>query len=279
MARSIYSMKNLRLCSAVGAAALAAFAVIAGPSVMSGQDKAGKGKAKGPVAYKMPVKGEIPRTADGQPDLNGVWMRPYTPDMTKGNANASASTLNFTDWGKGKWEKYDAYAGDYAGACLPFGLVRSINAPHPMQIVQSKNWVAFLHEQNTWFTKVPTDGRPFPPPAEMDPTWFGTSRGRWDGDTLIIDTKGFNGKTRLDTIGHPHSEKMSVHETWTLMNPTQVYYTIEINDPRTYASPIKSERTFTRDPNGDVFEYSCEENNKSLFEGRIKVPDFEEWLR
>ncbi len=149
-------------------------------------------------------------------------MRPYTPDMTKGGANASASTLNFTDWGKGKWESYRAEDGDYAGACLPFGLVRSINAPHPMQIVQSKNFLAFLHEQNTWFTKVPIDGRPFPPAAEIDPSWFGTSRGKWEGDTLVIDTVSFNGKTRLDTIGHPHSEKMSVHETWTLMNPTQV---------------------------------------------------------
>ena len=117
-----------------------------------------------------------------------------------------------------------------------------------MQIVQSKNWVAFLHEQNTWFTKVPTDGRPFPPEEEMDPAWFGTSRGRWEGDVLIIDTKGFNGKTRLDTNGHPHSEQMTVHETWELMNQNQVYYTITINDPRTYKEPIFSERIFTRDP-------------------------------
>ncbi|MEO8099471.1 MAG: hypothetical protein ABI811_17365 [Acidobacteriota bacterium] len=277
-------MKHLRLCGALVAAA-AAFAIMAvDPATMAGQDKAAKagktgGKAKGPVAYQKPVKGEIPRTGDGQPDLNGVWMRPYTSDMTKGGGNASASTLNFTDWGKGKWEAYNAAEGDYAGACLPFGLIRSINAPHPMQIVQSKTFVAFLHEQNTWFTKVPTDGRPFPSDADMDPTWFGTSRGHWDGDTLIIDSKGFNGKTRLDTIGHPHSEKMSVRETWTLMNPTQVYYTIEINDPRTYKDPIKSERTFTRDPKGEVMEYSCEENNKSLFEGRIKPPNFEEWLK
>ncbi len=70
-----------------------------------------------------------------------------------------------------------------------------------------------------------------------------------------------------------------MHETWTGQNPTQVYYTIEITDPRTYKDKIFSERTFTRDPNGDVLEYSCEENNKSLFEGRIKVPNFKEWLK
>ena len=270
-------MKNFRIYSALGAAVVAFAMVAFNPSAVMGQEKA-KGKGKGPVGYQKPVKGTIPRTADGQPDLNGVWMRPYTPDMTKGGGTASASNLNFTDWGKGKWEAYRAEDGDYAGACLPFGLVRSINAPHPMQIVQSKNFIAFLHEQNTWFTKVPTDGRPFPPAAEMDPTWFGTSRGKWDGDTLIIDSVGFNGKTRLDTIGHPHSEKMTVHETWTLMNPTQVYYTIEITDPRTYKDKIFSERTFTRDPDGDVLEYSCEENNKSLWVGRNMVPNFVLWL-
>lgn len=267
-------MKNVRLLG-VALAACAGAALMLGPEPLSGQGKGGKGKA--PAVFQKPVKGEIPRTADGQPDLNGVWMRPYTPDMTKGGRTATASTLDFTDWGKNQWEIYDATNGDYAGACLPFGLIRSINAPHPMQIVQSKNWIAFLHEQNTWFTKVPTDGRPFPDAAEMDPTWFGTSRAKWDGDTLIIDTIGFNGKTRLDTIGHPHSDQMKVHETWTLMNKDQLYYTLEINDPKAYKQPIKSERVFTRDDEGEVMEYSCEENNKSLFEGRIKPPDYEKW--
>jgi hypothetical protein len=262
-------------------AAVTAFALMLGP--LSGQDAAkGKGKGggkgnKGKVEFKKPVQGTIPRTADGQPDLNGIWMRPYTPDISANSANRTGAPLNFTDWGKKQWESYDAENGDYAGACLPFGLIRSIGAPHPMQIVQSKNWVAFLHEQNTWFTKVPTDGRPMPADDDIDPSWFGTSRGRWDGDTLIIDTKGFNGKTRLDTNGHPHSDQMTVKETWTLMNEREVYYTLLINDPKTYTTPLYSERVFTRDPNAEVMEYSCEENNKSLFEGRIKPPDYSKW--
>ncbi len=267
-----------KMAGATMAAVAALALMLAGPADLAGQGKGGKGKAK--AVFQKPEKGEIPRTADGQPDLNGVWMRPYTPDMTKARGNNSTpSELNFTEWGKSKWDAYDATEGDYAGACFPFGLVRSINAPHPMQIVQSKNWLAFLHEQNTWFTKVPTDGRPFPDDVDDWPTWFGTSRGHWEGDVLVIDTKSFNGKTRLDTIGHPHSEQMTVHETWELMNKDQVYYTITINDPRTYTDPIYSERVFTRDPDAEVIEYSCEENNKSLFEGRIKIPDFEEWLR
>ena len=275
-------MTHLRAYSAL-AAAIAAFCVMTlGPTDLAGQEKAkgkGKGGKKGPVEFKMPEKGPIPRTADGQPDLNGIWMRPYTPDISASAANRTGAPLVFTEWGQQKWDSYKAEDGDYAGACLPFGLIRSIGAPHPMQVVQSKNWVAFLHEQNTWFTKVPTDGRPFPPEDQIDPTWFGTSRGHWEGDTLVMETVGFNGKTRLDTNGHPHSDQMKVHETWLLMNKDQVYYTITINDPKTYKEPIYSQRVFTRDDKAEVMEYSCEENNKSMWEGRIKPPDYEKWLK
>ena len=279
-------MKHLRAYSVLAAAIAALCVMTLGPTDLIGQDKAAvKGKGGGKkgggkaVEFKMPEKGPIPRTADGQPDLNGIWMRPYTPDISANAANRTGAPLVFTEWGQQKWDSYKAEDGDYAGACLPFGLIRSIGAPHPMQVVQSKNWVAFLHEQNTWFTKVPTDGRPFPPADQIDPTWFGTSRGHWEGDVLVMDTVGFNGKTRLDTNGHPHSDQMKVHETWELMNQNQVYYTITITDPKTYKEPIFSKRVFNRDDKAEVMEYSCEENNKSMWEGRIKPPDYEKWLK
>jgi hypothetical protein len=274
-------MKHVRAYSALAMAAAAFLAMTFGPAPLAGQGKGkgGGGKKGKTVEFKMPERGPIPRTADGQPDLNGVWMRPYTPDISASAANRTGAPLVFTEWGQKKWEEYDPAEGDYAGACLPFGLIRSIGAPHPMQVVQSKNWIAFLHEQNTWFTKVPTDGRPFPPDDQIDPTWFGTTRGRWEGDVLVMESKGFNGKTRLDTNGHPHSDQMTVRETWELMNKDQVYYTITINDPKTYKEPLFSQRVFTRDENAEVMEYSCEENNKSLWEGRIKPPDYDKWLK
>jgi len=275
-------MKNLRAYSALAVAIVACCVMILAPADLAGQGKGkgkGGGKKGGPVEFKMPERGPIPRTGDGQPDLNGIWMRPYTPDISANAANRTGAPLHFTEWGQAKWDSYKAEDGDYAGACLPFGLIRSIGAPHPMQVVQSKNWVAFLHEQNTWFTKVPTDGRPFPKEDDIDPSWFGTSRGHWDGDVLVMDTIGFNGKTRLDTNGHPHSDQMKVHETWELMNKDQVYYTLTITDPKTYKDPLYSQRVFTRDDKGEVMEYSCEENNKSLWEGRIKPPDYDKWLK
>jgi len=150
--------------------------------------------------------GPAPRLADGKPDLNGVWQRPYVPDITKnGPGQQGVPELSFTPWGEENWKSYDpAKNGDYTGSCLPFGLLRSINSPHAMQIVQSAKYVALLFEQNTWFHVIPIDGREHP--KDLDPTWFGNSVGKWDGDKLVVDTIGFNGQTRLDTVGHPHSD-------------------------------------------------------------------------
>jgi hypothetical protein len=252
-------------------AAAAAIAILPfATTPVAGQQPKGKG-GKGQKA-DAPPPGPAPRLSNGKPDLNGVWQRPYVPDLTKQGPNLKTSELSFTDEGKKLWESYNVAEGDYAGACLPFGLVRSINAPHPMRIVQSNTHVALLHEQNTWFHFFATDGRPNPVDT---PRWFGYSEGHWDGDTLVVETKGFNGKTRLDTIGHPHSDQMTTVETWLRTDDQHIAYTITITDPKYYTKPIKSERIFTIRPDWEVMEYSCEENNKSLFEGRIKAPDYD----
>jgi hypothetical protein len=179
--------------------------------------------------------------------------------------------LPFTAWGKQQWESYDANAdGDYAGACLPFGLLRSVGGPHPVQIIQDDKYIAMMYEQNSWFHVTPIDGRPHP--KEYDPTWFGNSVGRWEGDTLIIDTVGFNGRTRIDTIGHPHSDQLHTIERFHRTDRDHIDYVLTIDDPKAYTKPWDSVRRWTLHPEWEIMEYSCEENNKSLWEGRIKVP-------
>jgi hypothetical protein len=216
--------------------------------------------------------GPAPRLADGKPDLNGVWQRPYVPDITKnGPGQQGIPELAFTPWGADNWKSYDpAKNGDYTGSCLPFGLLRSMNSPHPMQIVQSPKYVALLYEQNTWFHLIPTDGREHP--KDLQPTWFGDSVGKWEGDTLVVDTIGFNGQTRLDTIGHPHSDAMHVVETFQRTDAGHITYTMTVDDPKAYTKPWKNVRTFTLRPDWELMEYSCEENNKDLREGHIKAP-------
>jgi hypothetical protein len=219
-----------------------------------------------PGGFK-PLEGPAPKTTWGKPDLNGIWQRPYVPDIERGNGGP----LQYTEWGKKQWESYDAEKGDYTGSCLPFGHARSMNSPDPIQLMQTPNHLAFLYEQNSWFKVLPIDGRPM---KKKVPTWFGDSVGHWDGDTLVVETTNFNGLTKLDTVGHPHSDQLKITEKFTRTDAGHLAYQMTIEDPKTYTKPIVSNRTFILRPDWEILEYSCEENNVGLVEGRIKVPDF-----
>jgi len=205
--------------------------------------------------------------------LNGVWQGPYVPDMTRtGRNQIGEPSLPFTPAGEKEWKSYDAANGDYTGSCLPFGLQRSINAPNPFQIIHDGNpghgYVAFLFEVGNWFHVVPTDGRSVP--KDPNPQWFGHSIGRWEGETLVIETRGFNGWTRLDTIGHPHSDQLHLTQTFRRTDADHIAYAVTVDDPVFYTRPWKNERVITRQK-GELIEYSCEENNKDLREGHIKA--------
>jgi hypothetical protein len=206
---------------------------------------------------------QTPRPAD----LSGVWQGPYVPDMTRtGRNQVGEPALPFTPLGEKEWKGYDAANGDYTGSCLPFGMSRSMNSPDPLQIMQSDKYIGLLFEQNSWFHIVKMDRDH---PKNVEPTWFGDSVGKWDGDTLVVDTIGFNGNTRLDTIGHPHSDALHMIQTLRRTDAGHIAYTVTIDDPKAYTKPWKNERTFTL-MSTEVIEYSCEENNKDLRSGHIK---------
>jgi hypothetical protein len=235
----------------------------------------------------------VPRRADGKPDLTGVWMPPYVPDMTlnrrdqRGYAEppfspddtpqarqarydkGSKAELPFTPSGLKDWAEYDAASGDYTGSCFPFGLQRSVNAPYPFQIMQDERHVALMFEINTWHHVIPI-ASDFPKQMADNPTWYGYSIGRWDGDTFVVETRGFNGYTRLDTVGHPHSDALHLTQTFRRIDRMSMAYTVTIDDPKTYTRAWTNERTF-RLNNGPLLEYSCEENNRGLWDGRVKT--------
>jgi hypothetical protein len=216
--------------------------------------------------------GPAPRTADGKPDFSGLWERPYVPDMSKSNKNQTqigTPDLPFTEAGSKDWKAYDPANGDYTGSCLPFGLMRSMNSPDPIQIMQNPGYVALLYEQNTWFHLIPIGKQHV---KDARPTWFGDSTGRWDGDTLVVDTVNFNGRTRLDTIGHPHSDALHVIERFTRTDAMHIAYEVTIDDPKVFTKSWTNKRIFTLRPDWDIMEYSCEENNKDFYEGHIKAP-------
>jgi len=211
----------------------------------------------------------IPRLGNGKPDFNGVWERPYVPDMERdGRGQKGAGPLPLTKEYAQIFKDYDPSKFDYTGHCLPQGLTRSMNSPFPIRLVQTNDIVAILYEAWNVFEIVHIDGRAHP--KDPDPLWFGNSVGKWDGDTLVIDTIGFNDKTNLDTVAHPHSDQMHTVERFTRSDGTHITYEITVEDPKAFTKPWKNVRTFTLRPDWEVMEYSCEENNKDLTGGHIK---------
>jgi hypothetical protein len=250
------------------------------------------------LAMAAEAAAPVPRLANGKPDLSGHWNNPYTPNMAASgsvldpvtrqpiavsgaalpDAKASAAgaaarsvDLPYTEWGLARWKSYDPVnEGDYAGSCLPYGLPRSINSPHGVQIVHHPDALALLFEQNTWFHWVPTAGQAWP--ADLPPSWNGLSTGRWEGETLVVETTGFNGYTRLDTAGHPHSRQLKLTNTFRRLDDRTIEHTIRVHDPKTYTRDWMNLRTWKLKPASDVvMEYSCEENNlDNLMSGAIK---------
>lgn len=283
------------------AGALSLAPVLAGPDERGGgapEPAAQRGGGQG--AAETPP-GPVPRLANGKPDLSGHWANPYTPNMAAPKTVLDPRTrqplafprqgeplpdarppasggprtydLPYTEWGLEQWKKYDPVNdGDYAGNCLPFGMSRNINSPHGLQIVHHVDAIAFLFEQNTWFHWVPTTPG-FKWPEDLPLTWNGVSTGRWDGDTLVIETTGFNGYTKLDTAGHPHSRQLKLTNTFLRLDSRTMEHTVTVHDPRAYTQDWMNIRTWRLREYPDVImEYSCDENNLSaIIEGAIKV--------
>ncbi len=148
------------------------------------------------------------------------------------------------------------------------GLTRLINSPMPIQILQTNKELAFLFEAWNVFHVVPLDGRQHP--DDLERQWNGLSNGRWEGDTLVIETGYFNDKSNLDTIGHPHSDQLHLVQRFTRTDDKHMAYEITVTDPKMFTNPWKNVRTFTLRPDWEILEYSCEENNKDFVEGHIK---------
>ena len=237
-----------------------------------GAGVAGESTAVAGGSWKPPT-GPAPRLNNGNPDFSGVWDHAYVFDMSESNTKnpslqKGAGPLPYTPAALENIRNFDPEKnGDYTGMCMPFGLMRSVNAPYPFQIIQNDKYVAFLFEQGTWFHVIPFKREHS---SDPNPTWFGESIAKWDGDDLIIDTIGFNGYTRLDTKGNPHSDKLHMVQTFRRVDAGHIRYTVTIDDPVYYSKPWTNERTFSLS-NTELIEYSCEENNRSLWEGRIKI--------
>jgi hypothetical protein len=155
------------------------------------------------------------------------------------------------------------------GLCLFAGIPRASISGVPFEILQNSNRVAFLYELMTAWRSIPLDGRPQPPMRDIEESFFGHGVGRWEGDTLVIDSIGFKDKLSwVDDDAHPHSDAMHVVERWSRPDWDHLKHDLWVEDPKFYTKPWTYSRVFTHmAPGKQPMEYACTENNKDLAHG------------
>jgi hypothetical protein len=197
-------------------------------------------------------------------DLMGVWM-----------IEGDRSTLTTVD-GKlppmkpAAKAKYDAAVkirkaggvppGDTVAKCMPHGLPRLLLAAFPIEVLQEPQQVTFIHEAQHMPRLVYLDAK-LPPIADMDPNWMGFSAGRWEGDTLVVESGGFYDRTTLDKAGLPHSTEMKLTERIRKTGPDSLEDMITVEDAQTYTKPWTAKVTFKRLPGYRLKQYVCTETN------------------
>jgi hypothetical protein len=204
---------------------------------------------------KPNLSAPAPRSADGKPDLSGVWV-------VKNGSFYLASDLKSDElrpWAAALYkQREDNFRRDTDGiACLPPGPKAGIGlGGFPMKIVQTPNLVVALYEYQTVFRQIFTDGRALP--EDANPTWMGYSVGRWDGDTLVVTTAGYNDRTTIDLAGHPHTEALRMTERFHRRDVGHLDLQVTFDDPKAYTRAWTIPFDFDLIPDGDLIEYVCE---------------------
>ena len=155
--------------------------------------------------------------------------------------------------------------------CLPQGVPKIDSTPVPFEIIETPGKVVILYEAFGQYRQIHTDGRAVLDPKTVNaPSWLGYSVGRWEGDTLVIETTGFNGRTWIDSAGHPTSEAMRVTERLTRKDLGHMEMQITVDDPTLYAKPFTYMQRFHMEPDTEVLEFVCLENERDLTHMRNK---------
>ena len=204
-----------------------------------------------------------PRLPDGKPDLSGVWTPPngYLRDLAKD----LKEPVPFQPWAKTLYDERAAgvhWKDEPDANCLPQGVPKVMLAPAPWRIVQTSNIVFFVHEAfNLWWQAF-LDGRTLLSVDDVNPTWHGYSTAKWDGDTLVIDSRGFNGKVWLDQLGKPSTEALHVTSRLRRKDFGHMEIGVTIDDPKAYTRPWGTTVEVTLTPNTELMEFICLENER-----------------
>jgi hypothetical protein len=203
----------------------------------------------------------IPRTPDGKPQLAGLW-RP-SPGMVGDIArNLKPGPVPFQPWAEAlyKQRRSTDSKDDPTASCIVGGVPRSDLVGYPFKILQVPGMVVILYEAVHSYRQIFTDGRELP--KDPNPTWFGYSVGHWDGDTFVVNTAGFNDKGWLDNAGKPATEQLHVTERFVRKDFGNMDIQITVDDPKAYTKPWTVTQPLAFQPDTELLEYICNENNK-----------------
>jgi hypothetical protein len=199
-----------------------------------------------------------PRTADGKPDLSGIWRMNglgYTFNIF-GNQH-----VDMLPWAKAVHAERGAnYAKDSPDTnCLPAGPRAGLFGQEPVKFVQTPGLLLVIYE-GAPTRQIFLDGRALP--KDPNPSWMGYSVGRWEGDTLVVDTAGYNDRTWLDLTGHPHTEALRVTERFRRLDFGHIQMQMTFDDPHTYVKPWTIDVAVEFMPDTELIEHVCNENEK-----------------
>jgi hypothetical protein len=212
------------------------------------------------AAAVLPVAAQVPKTADGHPDLNGFWkgMKDTKPGGNIGK-DQPGHKLPFTPAGEAAWKHNTTATVDPEAICILGGIPRHNASGLPFMVLQTPQFVAFLYFYS-YYRLIPTDNRKHP--EDPDPSFFGDEVGHWDGDAFVIDSVGFKDtQVWADENGDPHSDALHVIERWTRPDAAHIHVDTTIEDPKFYTKPFTYSRTWEAGTPGQrLEEYSCAEN-------------------
>ena len=234
---------------------------------------------------------QAPRTADGKPDLNGIWQAVNTANWDLQDHSAAAgpvATLGATGAvppGQGVVEggeipylpaalakKRENFAKRFSGdpeiKCYLPGVPRATYMPYPFQIIQGANSILIAYQYASAVRTIPMrDAGPSPAPS-----WMGWSSGHWERDTLVIDVTSFNDETWFDRAGDFHSDALHVVERYTPRSPDTLTYEATIEDPKVFSRPWKISMPLYRrvEKNAQLLEFKCVEFAEEVVYGHLR---------
>jgi hypothetical protein len=234
---------------------------------------------------KIDLTAPAPKAPDGHPDLSGIWdrgmppgARPPTAPLAFGAAPTPGprpfqnlpslfpdAGLPFQPWAAElRKQRLAENSKDHPDAhCLPLHPVQLHFHPQPRKIVQTPGEVLIIYEANNGLRQIFTDGRPLPS-GDPQPFWFGYSIGKWDGDTLVVESTGFRDLMWLDEEGTPFTSEGRFTERFRRPNYGTLEIEVTVNDPKTFTHPFTFKLNQRLMPDTDLIEFVCAENNTSV---------------